>query len=287
MLERDIAFLKPDLVISTIPLTNVFVANACENLGIPFVITCLDSKPDIWVFGLKKFSYKKFIFTISLYTEFCRKELQKKGFDLGKIRDIPYPVRHSFYEKISKEEARDQFGLPQGKFLVMILMGGSGSWKIKSYAELIAQNSGPDLHIVACVGANKNLEQSLRDSPEKEKISTVGFTEAIGSLMKASDLLISKPGPTTIAEAMVSGIPLLLDKSSHQLLHEKPHLDYVEKNFYGTKFCSTKELLEKVKQLQNKDLSYQKMKEKMNEAASWSCRYRFDKKLKNLVDELL
>ncbi|GJQ08795.1 hypothetical protein GpartN1_g586.t1 [Galdieria partita] len=78
---------------------------------------------------------------------------------------------------------------------------------------------------VLCVcGKNKRLLESIRKKFLKDKgflVHAVGFTEQIPLLMRMSELIISKPGPGVVAEALVSKKPLLLVAEERNLMEQE------------------------------------------------------------------
>ena len=59
------------------------------------------------------------------------------------------------------------------------------------------------------------------------EIRVFGFIENIAELMQLADLLITKPGPGTLNEAIAAKIPVFVDNTSHTLYWEKINIDMV------------------------------------------------------------
>jgi len=68
------------------------------------------------------------------------------------------------------------------------------------------------LAILVAAGHNSALEAHVRRAAEKSRhdIRVWGYTREVPVLMRAADLLITKPGALTISEAFAAGLPLLL-----------------------------------------------------------------------------
>lgn len=281
-LKEDLSYLNPDLVISTIPLVNGYIGEVSESLSKPLIITSLDTDPKNWVFGLGGFKYDKFIFTTSIYSDYSKKKLINLGLNEKNIKIIPYPIRESFLEKLSRDRERKNLGIKGETFTIMILIGGSGGSKILDYVKLITHKF-PDIHIVACIGGNKSLKKELRKFEKGKNISVIGFTDKIPQIMKASDLIITKPGPTTIIEAIVSDLPILVDGLSDLQSHEKKHVEFVKEKGYGLEFKSKKELISQIESLSKKEDSYKKIKNRLKKDQS----KKFKTEFKKLVDDFL
>ena len=67
--------------------------------------------------------------------------------------------------------------------------------------------------IVIC-GHNKvmadSLSVKLKPEDKQLKVSIKGFVNNVDQYMSASDCLVTKAGPGTIAESMIRGLPLVL-----------------------------------------------------------------------------
>ena len=69
---------------------------------------------------------------------------------------------------------------------------------------------GPEDRLVAVCGSNQRMHrQMIDDFVDNPRVRVLGFTEQMCAYMQASDLLISKAGGLTTAEAVASRTPLL------------------------------------------------------------------------------
>mmetsp|Transcript_3084 Transcript_3084/g.8552 ORF Transcript_3084/g.8552 Transcript_3084/m.8552 type:complete len:223 (+) Transcript_3084:129-797(+) len=62
---------------------------------------------------------------------------------------------------------------------------------------------------VVC-GRNEALFADLSAEPCRTDTRIVGYTESVAELMRNCDLIVGKPGPGVVSEALVSGKPLIL-----------------------------------------------------------------------------
>jgi len=78
--------------------------------------------------------------------------------------------------------------------------------------ELDAQLAGRAQVAVIC-GRNARLLHQLRTTqwPGGSRVVAVGFVDNVHEWMGACDIIITKAGPGTIAEALISGLPILLN----------------------------------------------------------------------------
>jgi 1,2-diacylglycerol 3-beta-galactosyltransferase len=71
-------------------------------------------------------------------------------------------------------------------------------------------------------------------------VHVVGFTREVNRLMHAADFLIGKPGPGSIAEAMISGLPVLVECNSSTLPQERYNTEWVIEKRVGVVIRSFK-----------------------------------------------
>ena len=62
---------------------------------------------------------------------------------------------------------------------------------------------------------------------------TLGFTKEVHRLMCSADFLIGKPGPGSIAEAMVRKLPVILECNSWTLPQERYNTEWVREKRVG------------------------------------------------------
>lgn len=68
--------------------------------------------------------------------------------------------------------------------------------------------------VVVVCGRNKKLQERLRARPQGPghcQLHVLGFVDNMHEIMEACDTIITKAGPGTIAEALISGLPILLN----------------------------------------------------------------------------
>ena len=84
----------------------------------------------------------------------------------------------------------------------------------------------------AC-GKNERLKDQLskRLWPEEVNVVVRGFVNNMSDWMTAADLIVSKAGPGTIAEAMIRGLPIVL--SGFLPGQEAPNVQYVTQTGVG------------------------------------------------------
>lgn len=143
-------------------------------------------------------------------------------------------LRPEFYneQKESCAAIRQQLGLALQLPTAIVLFGGYGSNVIYEIVEQISAAHLPLQMIVVC-GKNDKLAGRLRAQQWSVPTHVVGFTREVNRLMHAADFLIGKPGPGSIAEAMISGLPVLVECNSSTLPQERYNTEWVEEKRVG------------------------------------------------------
>jgi 1,2-diacylglycerol 3-beta-galactosyltransferase len=106
---------------------------------------------------------------------------------------------------------RRALGLSEDRFLVLLAGGGEGSGGLARRAAAILRRY-PDVEVVALCGRNQRLKRRLDRLAARSggRLTVTGFTRHLADWLRSCDLVVTKAGPGTIAEATCCGAPLLL-----------------------------------------------------------------------------
>lgn len=131
------------------------------------------------------------------------------------------PIRKGFWSttgRKSKSTLRDELNLNQGLPTVLLVGGGDGMGGIVDIAISLGEKLGsgastPQYQMVVVCGNNQNAKEAL--SAEGTfgagvEVQVQGFVDNMDEWMQASDALVTKAGPGTIAEASICGLPCML-----------------------------------------------------------------------------
>jgi 1,2-diacylglycerol 3-beta-galactosyltransferase len=129
----------------------------------------------------------------------------------SRIRVTGMPTRRRFLTsmELSKNRARAQLNLPQDRSVVLIVGGGEGMGPLGQVVRLLARRR-PEAHIVVITGHNRALYQELAHSDHPIPVQVEGFVGNMEIWMRAADILVTKAGPNSLAEAFLAGLPLVL-----------------------------------------------------------------------------
>ena len=143
-------------------------------------------------------------------TDTSRSQAMEHGVPAEKIRVIGLPIRLQFAEPVEPRPAvRSRLGLLPDKPTVLLMGGGEGMGNLGDITRAVGF-SGLDVQMIVVAGRNRRLEQQLKEIEWPLPARIYGFTSEIPVLMNAADVLISKAGPTTVAEALAREMPTIL-----------------------------------------------------------------------------
>ncbi|QQR48706.1 hypothetical protein IPF37_04035 [bacterium] len=274
---------KPDMLISTMPFVNFPASNVAKNLNIPFLIVTVDGGLHNWRVGLKDISHSNYLITIGFDIPQTRGFLHQCAIPDEKIRLTGFAVRNDFFELKDVKAIRKKWAIPDNKFTTMILMGGAGGATAFDYVQKIV-SADIDSHVLVCIGRNKKLQTKIarfmqKKSPSNVSVTIIPFTERVSDLMAVSDLLITKPGPGSISEALTMKLPMLLDYTKPALFWERPNMEYVKNNGYGLVIKSLRHVPGILQKMRDDKEYYQGFKQKLEQ----SSQYNFAQNIKPIV----
>ncbi|MEB3299144.1 MAG: glycosyltransferase [Candidatus Sericytochromatia bacterium] len=228
-LQESIRRHRPDLIVSVFGVGNTATPMALEHVGwrhrVPFLVFCTDMTTDF----LRGWVSDEADGMVAL-TPDAAGQLVAYGYPADRILTLPgLPVHPAFiHQEGDQQSSRQEFGLDPDKFTVLVTMGGvavRNAWRV---SRVLAATELPIQVIVAC-GRNGMLERKVRRLAERAgpSFKVMGHTDRMASLMRASDLIVAKPGPGTIAEAIQMARPLLIDASREAMPQEKGNLEYL------------------------------------------------------------
>ncbi len=238
-----------DLLVSVIPHFNREICESWSAVypGRPFVtlITDLaDLPPRFWIEPMKE-QY------VIAGTERAVEQARALGHDDAHIfRASGMILRPDFYveDDVDPAALRLQIGLRNDLSTAIVLFGGHGSKVMYEITERL-DAAGLPLQLILICGRNEELAAKLRARKRKMPVHVVGFTKEVHKLMRAADFLIGKPGPGSIAEAMVSKLPVLIECNAWTLPQERFNAEWVKEKRVGIVLHSFREVADGVRQI--------------------------------------
>ncbi|RHN39729.1 putative monogalactosyldiacylglycerol synthase [Medicago truncatula] len=225
---------QPDIIISVHPLMQHVPLRILRSRGLldkivfTTVITDLSTCHPTW--------FHKLVTRCYCPTTDVAKRAMKAGLQQTQIKIYGLPVRPSFIKPVRpKDELRRGLGMDEDLPAVLLMGGGEGMGPIEATAralgDLLNDEGVPTGQILVICGRNKKLANKLSSIDWKIPVKVKGFVTKIEECMGACDCIITKAGPGTIAEAMIRGLPIILN--DYIAGQEAGNVSYVVENGCG------------------------------------------------------
>jgi len=144
-------------------------------------------------------------------TEAMRQGMIEQGFGEEKLHATGIPISCEVQKLLPKAEMRKALGIAQENKVILLMGGGLGLGGIQKTLQELEKISQP-LTLLVIAGRNEQLLQQTERfaASSHHAVRVWGYTDEVRKLMRAADLLITKPGALTISEAFALGTPMLL-----------------------------------------------------------------------------
>jgi len=152
-------------------------------------------------------------------------------------------VRPEFYRPIetSREAERVRLGLDPELPTGIVMFGSYGSSEMASIARRI-ETAGLKTQLIFVCGHNDKLRERIESMKLSYPYHCVSFTQEIPCYMKLADFFIGKPGPGSISEALVMGLPLIVERNAWTMVQERFNTDWIAQNGFGIVLPSFREI---------------------------------------------
>ncbi|MCC6455674.1 MAG: hypothetical protein IT328_12060 [Caldilineaceae bacterium] len=223
---------RPDLIVSVHPLVQELALHALERLraDIPYaiVVTDLATIHPLWFDpqATRCFVASETAFQAGL----------KAGMSADQLRLFGLPVRPIFAQPTRPRlELRHELGMDPNLPAVLLVGGGDGIGRVAVIARAIGKRLAvrgvPVGQMVIVCGRNRRLQTTLSNEQWRIPVQVQGFVSNMSDWMAASDCIVTKAGPGTIAESLIRGLPILL--SGYIPGQEEGNVPYVVENEVG------------------------------------------------------
>ncbi|PYN97515.1 MAG: hypothetical protein DMD91_17165 [Candidatus Rokuibacteriota bacterium] len=119
------------------------------------------------------------------------------------------PVRPEFEDPVDPVAARVALGLSTRVPVVLVMAGAQGTFgRLPDVASALARVSTPFEGVIVA-GEDERVGAEVRRRARGTSIRTLGYVKDIRGLMAAADLLVTKAGGMTLAEALAAELPLV------------------------------------------------------------------------------
>ncbi len=142
-------------------------------------------------------------------------------------------VRPEFYRfvDIDRGLARIRLGLMPDLPTGLVMFGAYGSHAMLSIARRAA--AGSKVQLIFLCGNNQKLRRRLAEMELPYPHVVQDFTSDVANYIRLADFFIGKPGPGSISEALVMGLPLIVERNASTMVQERFNTDWVGRNHLG------------------------------------------------------
>ena len=142
--------------------------------------------------------------------EEVRNEFVARGIPPDRVVVTGVPVRAGFSRPLDPAAARRALGLTPERPTVVAMAGTQGALgRLSDVVQALLAVERP-LQAVVVAGRDDGLRERLTRLAAGTALRVVGYVDDVPTLLAAADLLVTKAGGMTLAEATAAGVPLLL-----------------------------------------------------------------------------
>ena len=257
-----VAVHDPDVLLSVHPLLNHIAHQAILKCGRPralmTVITDLVDFHRGWTFSRADL--------VVAPTELARKVALRRRVPADRIKLLGLPVDLRFRPPApgEKHALRRRYGLDEARFTVLVMGGAAGVGNLIKQVRVLAWEPH-QWQVIAVCGRNEKLRSRLARVRFATPTLVLGFVDNMPELMRASDVIVTKAGPGAIAEALATGVPVLV--TGFLPGQESPNVDFVVEAGFGAFTPRENDLLDEVRVLAEGGPTWQEMSRKAAEMA--------------------
>jgi UDP-N-acetylglucosamine:LPS N-acetylglucosamine transferase len=243
-MSADLRKRRPSIVVSVIPNFNAPLRDAVHRAlpGVPFVVLMTDPfdfPPHFWL--------EPDIDRVITAQAAVVPQAEALGIARTRVSVTSGMVLHPrFYPKAdgaARARVRREMGIAGDRFVFLLLHGGKGSPEMLGIAESLLARC-PEAAVIPICGDNPRLlaRMTRLASRHSGRLHPTGFTSRVAELMAAADLLITKPGPGSLAEAFHQGIPVIVVENVFTVPQERANARWIREKGLGVVVGHTREI---------------------------------------------
>lgn len=256
---------RPRLVISLVPNFNGVIRDAVRRClpGTPFYVLLTDFAdfpPRFWMVPD--------VDRVIVGSERAAAQALELGLSAQKVARTSGMILHPRFYPAPGPEARArvraELGLDESSFVVLVLFGGKGSPEMRPLSEALLEVA-PDLRVIAVCGDNPPLYARLAEveARSRGRLRRFGFTDRVSEYLAACDLLVTKPGPGSLAEAFHQRVPVVVACNAHTIPQERYNAALVRDGGFGLTVRHWREIPRAVVELRDDNARLQECRRRL------------------------
>jgi processive 1,2-diacylglycerol beta-glucosyltransferase len=183
---------NPDYIVSTHFLPSEIAAHLKTRKKISSTVITI-----ITDFGVHPFWISRGTDLYVVASDFTRDKLIAEGVAREKIKVFGLPSDAKFLREFDRVALAKKLGIRPDKFTVLLMTGSLGIGPLEELAALLCR----DVQVLVVCAANKQLYARL-NKINLPNVKIFGFVNNTEELMGVCDLIVTKPGGSTIAEVL-------------------------------------------------------------------------------------
>lgn len=198
--------------------------------------------------------------------DIIKNELIKHKVDAKKIYSYGLPINVNFFMKLDdKDFTLKKYSLSGKRPIYLMFAGGTKGYDyIFDYFKNVVKENFP-IDIILMTGKNKDLKlkcENLIINSNIKNVIVLGFTKDIYNILNIADVVITKPGSSTLNECTLMKKPCILIPGVNA--HEKYNARIMVKKHYALKARNSKVLVSKIRLCLNYPFIVNSMKNRLN-----------------------
>jgi 1,2-diacylglycerol 3-beta-galactosyltransferase len=180
-----------------------------------------DFPPHFWIESQDQF--------IVCGSDRAAEQARLSGTPAGKILQTSGMIVHPrFYDPISihRDAEKRRLGFEPSLPIGLVLFGGQGSRAMLEITRQVDSSELP-LQLLLICGHNEALATALRRTVGRYPRFIEGFTNDVPYYMALADFVIGKPGPGSISEALLMGLPVIVEEIAWTLPQERYNAQWI------------------------------------------------------------
>lgn len=210
---------NPDILIANNPIVTVIVKKIKRKVGGFFSVTQVTDLGTL----LRGWADHSADLVISPAPE-ATARLMQFGIDRKKIVDSLFPIREGLKDFAPKQKLLSELCLSSSKPVILVTGGGVGTNEhlLKAVDTLAAD---AEFQVVILAGKLETVKQKLKRRYRRyENVKIVGFTDRMQDYYNAANVIVAKPGTSTMLETELFGKKVVFTRKVGE--QEKGNVEY-------------------------------------------------------------
>ena len=180
-------------------------------------------------------------------SEDLKEDFKNKGISEKKLLPLGIPTAKTYRQSYDKKDYKEKLKFDVNEKYVLILTGSMGFGNITDMIKKLHEDMEQVNFIVSC-GHNEDLFNTLKEEYKNTKnVIILPYTDKISYYMKASDIILSKPGGLTTTEIATLRKPFIHTMPIPEC--ENYNANFFDKRKMAIKCDTIEEVVENTKKL--------------------------------------